>query len=229
MPSTTADRSSEQRKEAQSRSGWRLVAVHGDVRPAQLTLVGPSWSIGRAAENAIVVVHDGVSRQHAVIVREGEMFRLSDADSRNGTYLNGKLLRTSQILAHRDLIGLGGPNPHLRFVDEHAIADPSRDRPSARDYRPCLYYDDRRLRFTLYDRPLDLSPDEFCLLRYLFQSEGAVCARLDCAEAIWGAAAPRHEDDLDRLVDRLRGKLRRLDSQFDIVQTRITGGFILQL
>ncbi|HEY7035203.1 MAG TPA: FHA domain-containing protein [Thermomicrobiales bacterium] len=230
MPASGADRASDQQSERAPRLGWRLVAVHGDVRPPHLTLVGPSWTIGRAAENAIVVVRDAVSRHHAVIVREGESFRLSDTDSRNGTYLNGELLRTSRFLAHRDLIGLGEPQPQLRFVDEHALADPLPSRHAApRDDRPRLVFDDRRLRFTLYDRSLDLSPDEFRLLHYLYQSDGAVCARPECAEAIWGNAAPRHEDALDRLVDRLRRKLRHLEPQFDIVQTRITGGFILQL
>jgi hypothetical protein len=229
VPTIDVDRVGEHRSDGVPRLNWRLVAVHGDVRPPQLALVGPSWTIGRAAENAIVVVHHTVSRHHAVIVREGELFRLSDTESRNGTYLNGELLRTSQILAHRDLIGLGEPSPHLRFVDERAFAGPVPGSPPVRSERARLQYDDRRLRFTLYDRPLDLSPDEFRLLRHLYQSDGAVCTRLDCADAIWGIAAPRHQDGLDQLVDRLRRTLRRLDPEFDIVQTRITGGFILQL
>lgn len=167
VPSTVAGPTSERRQGERPRLGWRLVAVRGDVRPTGLALVGPSWSIGRATDNAVIVAHDGVSRRHAMIVREGDLFRLSDIGSRNGTYLNGKPLRASAILAHRDLIGLGEPNPHLRFVDERVLADPVLAVPTARDYLPRLHYDDRRLRFTLYDRPLDLSEDEFCLLRYL--------------------------------------------------------------
>jgi hypothetical protein len=210
-------------------SGWRLVAVHGAVQPAQLTLAGLSWTLGRAKENAVVVAHDAVSRQHALIVREDDQFRLSDVGSRNGTYVNGKLLRASQILAHRDLIGLGEANPHLRFVDVNALAEPVPRRPPAFAYHARLEYDDRRLRFSHYDRTLDLSPDEFRLLRHLHRSDGAVCARADCAEAVWGDGASRHEERLDRLVEGLRHKLQRLDPEIDIVQTRITGGFILQV
>jgi hypothetical protein len=209
--------------------GWRLSAVQGDVRPAQLALVGPSWALGRAPENAIVVANDAVSRHHAIIVREGEVFRLRDVGSRNGTYVNGALLGASHILAHRDLIGLGEARPQVRFVDDHAFADPIPGLPTAPPHRARLHYDDRRLRFSLYDRPLDLSPDEFRLLRFLHQSDGAVCAPVDCADAVWGADAPRHQEGLERLVDALRRKLRHLDPEMNIVQTRITGGLILQV
>jgi hypothetical protein len=229
VPAIVADRRSEQQQREHPRLGWRLVAERGDVRPAQLSLGGPACTIGRAADNAIVIVHDGVSRHHATIVRDGDSFRLSDAGSRNGTYVNGTRLRGSHYLAHGDLIGLGGPNPHLRFVDEHVLDEPLHSGPTVRDNRPRLNYDDRRLRFSVHGTPLDLSQDEFSLLRYLFESEGEICSRPDCAAAIWGVAAPRHEDDLDHVVDRLRRKLQRLDPRFDVVRTRITGGLILQV
>jgi DNA-binding winged helix-turn-helix (wHTH) protein len=231
MSTPILDRAVHHTRDKGTQVGWHLDAVQGDVRPAKLLLAGSSWTIGRSQENAIVVAHDAVSRRHAMIVREEGDFRLSDLGSRNGTYLNGKLLRASQILAHRDLIGLGEPTPRLRFVDDHAVADPPPGKSAnatVRGHHVRLDYDDRRLRFSLYDRPLDLSPDEFCLLRFLYLSSGDVCARRECSEAVWGADAPRHEEKLDRLVERLRSKLRRLDEQLDIVQTRITGGFILQ-
>jgi hypothetical protein len=209
--------------------GWRLVAESSTVRPAQLPLVGPSWTIGRATDNEVVIAHDAVSRRHALIVREEDLFRLSDVGSRNGTFVNGKIVRNSHILAHRDLIGLGETRPHLRFVDDHAIANPVRGQPSGITHHLRLRYDDQRLRFSIYDRPLDLSPDEFRLLRYLHHSRGTVCSRIECADAIWGADAYRHEDGLDRLIEDLRRKLTHLDPEIAIVQTRITGGFILQL
>ena len=209
--------------------GWKLVAESSAVRPAQLPLIGPSWALGRATDNAVVVAHDAVSRHHALIVREDDLFRLSDVGSRNGTFVNGKLVRTSHILAHRDLIGLGETRPHLRFIDDHAITDPVTSQASTSTHYSRLHYDDRRLRFSIYDRPLDLSPDEFRLLRCLHQSPGSICARTACADAIWGADAYRHEDGLDRLVDSLSKKLHHLDPEITIVQTRITGGFILQV
>ena len=67
------------------RLGWRLVAEAGTVRPAQLPLIGPSWTLGRATDNAVVIAYDAVSRHHALIVREDDLFRLNDAGSRNGT------------------------------------------------------------------------------------------------------------------------------------------------
>lgn len=211
------------------RLGWRLVAEQSTVRPAQLPLVGPSWTLGRAKENAVVVADDAVSRHHALIVREDDLFRLCDDGSRNGTYVNGDLVRTSQVLTHRDLIGLGTAKPHLRFVDDRVIANPQPGQARIVTHHARLHYDDRRLRFSIYDRPLDLSPDEFRLLRCLHESPGSVRARVDCADAVWGAGADRHEDRLDHLAEELRQKLQHLDPEITIVQTRITGGFILQV
>ena len=209
--------------------GWRLIAVHKDVRPAQLSLIGPSWTIGRTRDSSIIVAREAVSRQHALIVREGEDFRLRDVGSRNGTYINGVRVQGSELLVHRDLIGIGEPEPSLRFIDDRAFADPVPGKPAARSHQSRLRFDDRRLRFLLYDRPLDLTEDEFRLLHCLHASAGTVCAREDCAEAVWGADAPRHEAGLDHLIDGLRHKLRRLDPEINLVQTRITGGFILTI
>lgn len=211
------------------RLGWRLVAESSTVRPALLPLVGPSWTLGRAPDNAVVVADDVVSRYHALIVREDDQFRLSDDGSRNGTYVNDKLVRTSHILAHRDLIGLGQAKPHLRFINGHAISNLALSPANVVTHHLRLHFDDRRLRFSVYDRTLDLTPDEFRLLRYLHQLPGSVCARDACADAVWGDDAYRHEQGLDRLVEGLRRKLHHLDPDITIIQTRITGGFILQV
>jgi hypothetical protein len=215
--------------ESSQQPGWRLVAVHRDVRPAQVSLIGPSWTIGRSRESSIIVAREAVSRQHALIVREGEEFRLRDVGSRNGTYINGVRLDGPELLVHRDLIGLGEPEPSLRFVDDRASANPVPGTPAPRNHHSRLRFDDRRLRFFLYDQPLDLTENEFRLLRFLHASMGIVCPREDCAVAVWGADAPRHEPGLGDLVAGLRDKLRHLDPEINLVQTRITGGIILTI
>jgi DNA-binding response OmpR family regulator len=209
--------------------GWHLVAESSTVQPGQLLLVGPSWGLGRSSKNAVVVAEEVVSRYHAVIVREDEQFRLSDVGSRNGTYVNGKVVRSSHILMHRDLIGLGNAKPHLRFVNDHAIANPVRGQSNESSHHTRLHFDDRRLRFSIYGQLLDLSPDEFRLLRCLHRTPGDVCDRFDLADAIWGVEAHRHEPSLDRLVDALTRKLHQLDPEITITRTRITGGFILTI
>ena len=57
-----------------------------------------------------------VSGAHAVIIRDGTDYVLSDLDSTNGTFLNGKrLVKQRQVLGHGDEIRLGEDGPRLRF------------------------------------------------------------------------------------------------------------------
>ena len=49
-----------------------------------------STTIGRAADNDIVINNSGVSGHHAVILKEGDVFYISDRNSTNGIYLNGR-------------------------------------------------------------------------------------------------------------------------------------------
>ena len=63
--------------------------------------------IGRGQDADIQILDAGLSRQHCAIRKEGDKFKLRDLSSRNGTYVNGKLV-TSYDLTSGDLIGIGG-------------------------------------------------------------------------------------------------------------------------
>src|SRR5512137_2004786 len=54
--------------------------------------------IGRAVENDIVIASKRVSREHAVVRRDGRQVVLEDLGSANGTYLNDE-----RVLAPADL------------------------------------------------------------------------------------------------------------------------------
>ena len=196
----------------------RLLAVEPDVRPAEFALEADACALGRSALCEVVVPRETVSRLHARIVREGPRFLLHDAGSANGTFVNGVRLAAPHLLADRDTIGLGGPAPLLRYADpDPTVVAGAR-----------LRYDERAMRFTLGPHPVELTPNEFRLLRFLHQHAGQACTRERCAEAIWGADyAPGWDADaLDRVVSNLRGKLRRLDSG-DLIRTRSGIGYEL--
>lgn len=190
----------------------RLVATDPDVTPAGIELTADGCTLGRAPSCRVVVPRPTVSRLHAIVEPDGPRWRLRDAGSANGTFVNGQRLADSRLLADRDAIGLGDPAPLLRFVDP----DPTLV-PAAR-----LRYDERAMRFLLADRPLELTPNEFRLLRHLFAHAGSVCSRESCAEAVWGPdyAPGMDADTLDRLLSNLRGKLRRLAPDAEPIRTR---------
>lgn len=63
--------------------------------------------IGRGQDADIQILDAGLSRKHCAIRKEGDRFKLTDMDSRNGTYVNGNLV-TSHELTSGDIIGIGG-------------------------------------------------------------------------------------------------------------------------
>jgi pSer/pThr/pTyr-binding forkhead associated (FHA) protein len=50
-------------------------------------------SVGRDAANDIVLNHESVSRNHAVITVESKVVSVRDLESKNGTYLNNQRIR----------------------------------------------------------------------------------------------------------------------------------------
>ncbi|MEJ7688435.1 MAG: FHA domain-containing protein [Variovorax sp.] len=88
-----------------------IQAEHGSVR--QISITGPTTSIGRAATNRVRIDSDKVSRQHAVIQWSGDRYVLTDAGSRNGTYVNDRQV-VEHALSNGDAIVLGDCS--LRFL-----------------------------------------------------------------------------------------------------------------
>jgi pSer/pThr/pTyr-binding forkhead associated (FHA) protein len=68
-------------------------------------------TIGRTENNDVVLRHEQVSRFHAFVQPQtGGGFALVDANSKNGTFVNGQLLTPSkpELLGPRARIGFGG-------------------------------------------------------------------------------------------------------------------------
>lgn len=63
-------------------------------------------TIGRAAENTIVLADPSVSSRHAQLQRAGDDYQLVDLDSTNGTRVNGESIR-SVLLQPGDRIRFG--------------------------------------------------------------------------------------------------------------------------
>lgn len=75
--------------------------------------------IGRTRDAGILVDDPKVSRRHAMIRQQGDGFWFLDLGSTNGSYINGKRVTTSQLLAPGDVIRIS--SRQLRFEGERAI------------------------------------------------------------------------------------------------------------
>jgi pSer/pThr/pTyr-binding forkhead associated (FHA) protein len=53
--------------------------------------------IGRAPSNQIVIDHQTVSGQHAVLLRTGDSYSLMDLNSMNGTRINGDFVTNAEL------------------------------------------------------------------------------------------------------------------------------------
>ncbi|NWG14313.1 MAG: FHA domain-containing protein, partial [Acidobacteria bacterium] len=60
---------------------------------ADMELTEPTYGIGRAPDNGIVLEDSRVSRHHGKLERDGEGYRLIDLGSHNGTFINGQRIR----------------------------------------------------------------------------------------------------------------------------------------
>jgi transcriptional regulator with GAF, ATPase, and Fis domain len=72
-------------------------------------------SLGRDATNGLPIGDPSVSRRHCLILREGTGFKVRDLDSRNGTLVNGEVVK-DHWLHHLDEIAVG--DSVFRFLIE---------------------------------------------------------------------------------------------------------------
>lgn len=189
------------------------------VHPPKCLLADDVCTIGRSPQCNIVVNSNAVSRLHAKIERDGLRYLLIDTHSANGTFVNGRRLREPYVLKDEDQIGLSKPAPLFLFID----ADPTEFISGQ------LRYDERSMTFSIDKKPLDLTPAQFRLLFYLYQHAGDVCTRESCAEALWGRDYDPGLDAeaLDRAISNLRGKLREVKPEAEMLKTARGLGYVL--
>ncbi|MDH5621695.1 MAG: FHA domain-containing protein [Gammaproteobacteria bacterium] len=84
----------------------------------RIDLVKRCLLIGRNAHCDIEIVHEWISRHHAILIRNERSTVIVDLKSRNGTCVNGKPVK-SHVLINNDIIALG--DHHLKFVDPSAV------------------------------------------------------------------------------------------------------------
>jgi hypothetical protein len=66
----------------------------------------PVLTLGRDPRNDVVIDHPEVSRRHARIARQGDVWVIEDLESTNGTFVNGTRLTVPRALTRGDTIEL---------------------------------------------------------------------------------------------------------------------------
>src|SRR5712692_11732635 len=84
-----------------------LTIAEGKGRGQKFQLETDAVTIGRGAENDVVLNDAGVSRLHARIERQIAGWMLLDNGSANGTELNGAVIEEASQLRAGDKIGVG--------------------------------------------------------------------------------------------------------------------------
>src|SRR5579871_3952149 len=157
--------------------------------------------IGRSGENAVVLVHERVSRRHAEIAWDGERYLLRDLGSRNGTYLNGRRIEAPAPLRHGDLIGIGGFTLFFDAADE-TVGEEAEPGPAR------VRVDLATARAWVGERELQLTAREFLALRALYERGEALVTKEDLAQAVWPEYHGGVGDyNIEQVISRLRRKL----------------------
>jgi Nif-specific regulatory protein len=96
----------------------RLLVITGPEQGVSYPIATDSFSIGRHAQNQLWLADGAASREHCVILRQGDLFLIRDLGSLHGTLVNDARV-TERALADGDAIKIGGTR--LRFLTSQEI------------------------------------------------------------------------------------------------------------
>lgn len=100
----------------------KLILMDAAGTVQQVSLARPSTTLGRGANNDLVLDTRRASRTHAVIEVEGTRVVITDLHSLNGTLVNGELI-DRHLLEHGDSIEIGSVEMRYVTLDETLSED----------------------------------------------------------------------------------------------------------
>ena len=203
-----------------------LLVVEGATPGTHILIDQPSFTIGRQEDCGLVIPERQVSRRHARVRQDGDLYVLEDMGSKNGTFVNGQELRGTYVLQDGDEIQIA-LCCKLAFVAAEATAPIVTE-----EQLPGLRVDVESKRVWVAGRELDppLSLAQYRLLGLLYEDPGRVFSRDEVVEAVW----PEDERDgiseqaIDALARRLRERLADPDPDTQYVVTVRGHGFRLE-
>lgn len=182
------------------RIGGRAGATHA---------LGPRGAtVGRDAENDIVLADERVSRHHLRVQWDGLRYVLEDLRSRNGVYVNGIRVVEPLPLQHGDLVIVSG----LAFLFE--LQEETVDWVPEMSPVPELQIDPVTARVWARGQEIKLAAKEYLALIALYNRRGALVSKDELAVFVW----PEYKGDIgdyniEKTITRLRHKIERDPTQ----------------
>ncbi|GIV84335.1 MAG: transcriptional regulator [Candidatus Roseilinea sp.] len=171
-----------------------------------------------------------VSRRHAKIERTPQGFVLTDLNSKNGTFLNGKEVKEPKLLQDGDEIQIA-LCVKIIFVGSDATA-PLNAHSMSRAMQPAgrgIHIDKESHRVFVAEQELEppLSLQQYRLLELLMDANGGLVSRQDIAERVWesDSVCGVSEQAIDALVRRLRARIAEYDPDHEYIVTVRGHGF----
>jgi len=164
-------------------------------------LGGDNMTIGRDPHNDVVLAAKTVSRRHAALKWDGQLYVLTDLNSHSGVYVNGEQLSAPYPLRDGDQIVLGG----VVLVFESGETQDWSPRVQEHD---TIRIDLARAQVWVSGKAERLTTQEYRALGLLYRKRGELVSKEALVNQIWpeyqGGVA---DDTLAQLIFRLRRKL----------------------
>lgn len=113
---------------------WKLTIEDDEGQQTSLSLAVDEYRLGRAEANTIRLTDRNVSRNHAVLKKNGQAWLVKDLRSYNGTYVNGVRVADEQAIANGDIVQLG--DYRLELIDEALLAPSQQGAPPVSQLPP---------------------------------------------------------------------------------------------
>ncbi|GAB4402197.1 MAG: hypothetical protein OHK0052_25580 [Anaerolineales bacterium] len=207
-----------------------LLIAQGGPFNGQRWFIENSLLIGRDADCDIVIADRQISRHHACLTLQPEGVLLEDLSSKNGTHLNGVLLKTPAYLRDGDSVQVALAQQFVFLSSDATVpldGEIDFSQVKAQNSAPVKGYaltlDARAHR--VWVRGVEVVPPlsvaQFNLLAALYRQNREVVGRADLIEAVWGenSEGAISEQALDALVRRLRDRLAEADPTHAYVVT----------
>ena len=169
-----------------------------DAAGRQFSLAEQAIILGRSEKCNVYIADPHASRRHAQIAWDGETATLSDLDSANGTFLNGRRITAPETLRDGDEIAVA--SAVFTFHDPESTL-------RAANF-PLLVVDSKSGGIWVNRKSVSLSPKEQILFNLLYQNAGAPISKQQIAEAVWSEyEAQVYDYQIESLIKRLREKI----------------------